>query len=167
MRNVVFAQHNLAMDRSFNEFNVIVCRNVMIYFERSLQERVFELFDDSLARLGVLALGHKESLADEPARRSLQGARPARAPLPQGQMTYELVVIGASWGGLRAVGTVLEGLGDAPGAAIVVGQHRGPTGGERLAPLLQRNTRLPVREAEDKDRLTPGTVYLAPRITTR
>ena len=62
MRNVVFAQHNLAMDRSFNEFHVIICRNVMIYFERSLQERVFELFDDSLARLGVLALGHKESL---------------------------------------------------------------------------------------------------------
>jgi len=62
MRNVVFAQHNLAMDRSFNEFHVIVCRNVMIYFERSLQQRVFELFDDSLARFGILALGHKESL---------------------------------------------------------------------------------------------------------
>ncbi len=62
MRNVVFAQHNLAMDRSFNEFHVIICRNVMIYFERSLQQRVFELFDDSLARLGILALGHKESL---------------------------------------------------------------------------------------------------------
>jgi chemotaxis protein methyltransferase CheR len=62
MRNVVFAQHNLAMDRSFNEFHVILCRNVMIYFERSLQQRVFQLFDDSLARLGILALGHKESL---------------------------------------------------------------------------------------------------------
>ena len=62
MRNVVFAQHNLATDRSFNEFHVIVCRNVMIYFERSLQQRVFDLFDESLARLGVLALGHKESL---------------------------------------------------------------------------------------------------------
>jgi chemotaxis protein methyltransferase CheR len=62
MRNVVFAQHNLASDRSFNEFHVIVCRNVMIYFERSLQQRVFELFDDSLTRLGILALGHKESL---------------------------------------------------------------------------------------------------------
>jgi two-component system chemotaxis response regulator CheB len=78
-------------------------------------------------------------------------------------MTYELVVIGASWGGLRAVGTLLEGLGDASGgAAIVVGQHRGAHGGERLAPLLQRNTTLSVREAEDKDRLEPGTVFLAP-----
>jgi chemotaxis protein methyltransferase CheR len=62
MRNVVFAQHNLAMDRSFNEFQLILCRNVMIYFERSLQKRVFELFDGSLARFGILALGHKESL---------------------------------------------------------------------------------------------------------
>jgi chemotaxis protein methyltransferase CheR len=62
MRNVVFAQHNLASDRSFNEFHVIVCRNVMIYFERGLQQRVFDLFDESLTRLGILALGHKESL---------------------------------------------------------------------------------------------------------
>jgi chemotaxis protein methyltransferase CheR len=62
MHNVVFAQHNLATDRSFNEFHVIVCRNVMIYFERGLQKRVFDLFDESLARLGILALGHKESL---------------------------------------------------------------------------------------------------------
>jgi chemotaxis protein methyltransferase CheR len=62
LRNVVFAQHNLASDQSFNEFHMILCRNVMIYFERSLQERVFELFDDSLARLGILGLGHKESL---------------------------------------------------------------------------------------------------------
>ncbi len=60
--NVVFAQHNLVSDRSFNEFNVIVCRNVMIYFDRSLQDRVLKLFDDSLANFGVLALGHKESI---------------------------------------------------------------------------------------------------------
>jgi chemotaxis protein methyltransferase CheR len=62
VRNVVFAQHNLVSDRSFNEFHVILCRNVMIYFDRSLQQHVFELFDESLARLGVLGLGHKESL---------------------------------------------------------------------------------------------------------
>jgi two-component system chemotaxis response regulator CheB len=77
-------------------------------------------------------------------------------------VNYELVVIGASWGGLHAVGTVLDGLGDASSAAIVVVQHRGTAGGERLAPLLQRRTRLPVREAEDKDPLTPGSIYLAP-----
>jgi chemotaxis protein methyltransferase CheR len=60
--NVVFAQHNLASDRSFNEFNVILCRNVLIYFGRDLQRRVHRLFYDSLARFGVIALGQKETL---------------------------------------------------------------------------------------------------------
>jgi two-component system chemotaxis response regulator CheB len=77
-------------------------------------------------------------------------------------VNYELLVIGASWGGLRAVGTVLAGLGDDSPAAIVVAQHRGPSSGERLAQLLQRQTVLPVREAEDKDELAAGSVYLAP-----
>jgi chemotaxis protein methyltransferase CheR len=62
VENVVFAQHNLVSDRSFNEFHVIVCRNVMIYFDRPLQDRVHRLFYESLATFGVLALGHKESI---------------------------------------------------------------------------------------------------------
>jgi chemotaxis protein methyltransferase CheR len=66
LRNTVLAQHNLASDRSFNEFHVILCRNVMIYFEQSLQEKVFALFDASLARFGILGLGHKESLRNNP-----------------------------------------------------------------------------------------------------
>jgi chemotaxis protein methyltransferase CheR len=59
---VVFAQHNLVDDRSFAEFNVILCRNVMIYFDRPLQNRVHELFYESLPTYGILALGGKESL---------------------------------------------------------------------------------------------------------
>jgi chemotaxis protein methyltransferase CheR len=66
VENVVFAQHNLASDNSFNEFNAIVCRNVMIYFDRPLQDRVHDLFYTSLGRLGVLALGHKESIKFSP-----------------------------------------------------------------------------------------------------
>jgi chemotaxis protein methyltransferase CheR len=64
--NVVFAPHNLVTDGSFNEFNVIMCRNVMIYFNRDLQNRVHELFHKSLTRLGVLGLGKKESLQFTP-----------------------------------------------------------------------------------------------------
>jgi chemotaxis protein methyltransferase CheR len=60
--NVVWAPHNLVQDHAFNEFNLILCRNVMIYFDRPLQNRVHELFHDSLERLGILALGHKESI---------------------------------------------------------------------------------------------------------
>jgi chemotaxis protein methyltransferase CheR len=64
--NVVFAQHNLVSDRSFNEFNVIVCRNVMIYFDRALQDHVHRLFYESLITFGVLALGAKESIRFSP-----------------------------------------------------------------------------------------------------
>lgn len=60
--NVVFAQHNLVTDGSFSEFNAILCRNVMIYFDRGLQDRVHGLFYDSLVNFGVLALGRKESI---------------------------------------------------------------------------------------------------------
>ncbi len=61
-RNVVFSQHNLVTDRSFSEFNVIFCRNVLIYFDRNLQNRVHSLFYESLVMFGILALGSKESL---------------------------------------------------------------------------------------------------------
>lgn len=61
-RNIVFAHHNLATDGSFNEFHVIFCRNVMIYFNRRLQDRVHGLLFESLRRFGTLALGLKESL---------------------------------------------------------------------------------------------------------
>ena len=60
--SVVFAQHNLVSDGRFNEFHLIVCRNVLIYFDRELQDRVHKLFHDSLIRFGMLALGHKESI---------------------------------------------------------------------------------------------------------
>jgi chemotaxis protein methyltransferase CheR len=60
--NIVFGQHDLATDRSFNEFNLILCRNVMIHFGAPLRCRVHALLDDSLVRLGVLGLGAHETL---------------------------------------------------------------------------------------------------------
>lgn len=62
-KHIVFAKHNLATDRSFNEFHVILCRNVLIYFNRELQERVHELFYNSLPMFGILGLGDKESIS--------------------------------------------------------------------------------------------------------
>lgn len=59
---MICATHNLVSDSSFNEFQLILCRNVLIYFDRMLQERVFDLFDASLERLGYIALGTKETL---------------------------------------------------------------------------------------------------------
>ncbi len=59
---MVFATHNLVADSSFNEFQLILCRNTLIYFNKKLQSRVLELFDHSLDLLGFLGLGSKESL---------------------------------------------------------------------------------------------------------
>lgn len=59
---MIFSTHNLVSDHSFNEFQLILCRNVLIYFDKELQHKVFHLFDNSLEKLGYLALGSKESL---------------------------------------------------------------------------------------------------------
>ncbi|MNV28759.1 Chemotaxis protein methyltransferase Cher2 [compost metagenome] len=61
-KNIIFAEHNLATDTSFNEFNVIFCRNVMIYFNDELRDHVHGLFHESLSRFGILVLGSKESI---------------------------------------------------------------------------------------------------------
>lgn len=61
-QNIVFSHHNLVTDQVFNEFQLICCRNVLIYFNKTLQNRVFHLFYDSLSPLGYLAIGMKESL---------------------------------------------------------------------------------------------------------
>jgi chemotaxis protein methyltransferase CheR len=63
-RNVHFAQHNLVIDRSFNEFHAILCRNVLIYFDAELQRRVHALLRGSLTSDGVLVLGRSETLPD-------------------------------------------------------------------------------------------------------
>jgi len=59
---MIFATHNLVSDRSFNEFQLIMCRNVLIYFDKLLQEKVFKLFNSSLELFGFVALGSKETL---------------------------------------------------------------------------------------------------------
>ncbi len=66
MEKMIFSTHNLVSDYSFNEFQLILCRNVLIYFERGLQSKVFDLFDKSLENFGYLALGSKESLRFSP-----------------------------------------------------------------------------------------------------
>lgn len=61
-RNMIYSQHNLVSDGPFNEFNLILCRNVLIYFDATLRERVHALLHASLAPFGVLGLGVKETV---------------------------------------------------------------------------------------------------------
>lgn len=61
-KNIVFAHHNLVTDRSFNKFDLILVRNVLIYFNDELRNRVLDLLDSSLSETGILALGNRETL---------------------------------------------------------------------------------------------------------
>jgi chemotaxis protein methyltransferase CheR len=83
-RNIVFSQHNLVSDGAFNEFNVILCRNVMIYFNRDLQERTHALIYGSLSNFGILGLGSKESLR-------LLPQEPFYEPLEAGEKLYRRI----------------------------------------------------------------------------
>ena len=69
---IIFSSHNLVTDNSFNEFQLILCRNVIIYFDRPLQNKVFRLFDNSLEKFGYLALGTKESLDFSPTAKNFE-----------------------------------------------------------------------------------------------
>jgi len=78
-------------------------------------------------------------------------------------MTYEIVVVGASWGGLHALERVLTGLPEQFEPAVVIAQHRSPQSQrDGLATLLEQYAHRPVQDAGDKDPIEPGRVYLAP-----
>ena len=127
----VFARHNLATDGPFNEFDLIVCRNVLIYFGKELQMRALDLFDDSLHGLGMLGLGSQESL---------EGTRQATrfGTLVEGERLYRkragmtnvgaILVVDDQPESLVALRTVLEPLG----REVVTA----PSGEEALKQLL-------------------------------
>jgi chemotaxis protein methyltransferase CheR len=73
--SITWARHSLVTDGSFNDFHLIVCANVLIYFRSSLQERAHRLFYDSLIRGGFLALGKRESLLNCPDRNHYEEVR--------------------------------------------------------------------------------------------
>ncbi|HMI21961.1 MAG TPA: chemotaxis protein CheB, partial [Gaiellaceae bacterium] len=99
----------------------------------------------------------------QPVRGWLRGARPEREALQKDQLMYDLVCIGASWGGLRAIGQVLADLPAELDLPIAIAQHRHPDSQEgTLAELLQAQTNRPVLDVEDKMAIEPSHVYIAP-----
>lgn len=189
--NIVFANHNLVTDGVFNEMHLVLCRNVMIYFNRTLQNRVFKLFRDALCYNGFLCLGAKETLkfsefADDFEESSVMRERIFRKVLPterrpqsctgekqflpdtgsqaagSGKRLFEVVVIGVSTGGLKALTRILGSLGDDFPLSIIIVQHQYPSSSDYLANFLDKNSPLKVKEAEDKEMILLGTVYIAP-----
>ena len=170
-RNVVFSQHNLVTDRSFSEFHVIFCRNVLIYFDKTLQNRVHSLFYDCLVMFGILALGSKESLqvlavravlreAESDARSSTGRSTDDRSP----GVGYDIVVVGTSWGGLAALRDARRAACRATFRMAVVARAASPQGlrspAARAAAGAHR--RSCVCEVEDKMPIEHGHVYVAP-----
>lgn len=80
--NIVFANHNVVTDSVFGEMNMILCRNVLIYFDSDLQNRVLQLFYDSLRPNGFLCLGSKETL-------EFSGVQEHFVSLVDGQKVYQ------------------------------------------------------------------------------
>jgi len=71
-RNTLFSVHNLISDNVFNEFQMITCRNVFIYFDSELQDKILEVFYNSLCSFGFLCLGSKETIRSEYYRKRLK-----------------------------------------------------------------------------------------------
>ena len=69
---IIFSTHNLVSDKVFNHFDLIICRNVLIYFNKSLQDNVLQLFYDSLTENGILGIGSKETLMFSPIESKMQ-----------------------------------------------------------------------------------------------
>jgi chemotaxis protein methyltransferase CheR len=69
---IIFSTHNLVSDNAFNQFDLIICRNVLIYFNKSLQDKVLQLFYNSLTKKGMLAIGSKETLMFSPIESKMQ-----------------------------------------------------------------------------------------------
>jgi two-component system chemotaxis response regulator CheB len=77
-------------------------------------------------------------------------------------MAFELIVVGGSWGGMRALASVLGSLPTDFELPVAVVQHRSPGGDEMLEQVLARGSGLPIVAATDKEPLVPGRVYVAP-----
>jgi hypothetical protein len=164
-RKITFSDHSLATDNVFSEVHLVICRNVLIYFDHALQTRALKLFAESLIRADFW-----DWLEREPAFQRGGGPVPrvlhARAHLPEkggGAVTrrIELVVIGGSAGAFDVLRDVLRQLTArfAPAMAIVV--HLPPTGPNLLPEVFSNPFGPRMKLAEDKEPIAGGTIYFA------
>jgi chemotaxis protein methyltransferase CheR len=143
--NVTFADHSLATDSVFSETQLVSCRNVLIYFNKDLQDRALGLFHESLCHRGFLVLGSKESVdfsaySDVSSRwSSLNGSTVMNG--------VRAVVIGASAGGVTALFTVLGALPAGFAIPVLCVLHLPDDRHSQLAEVLQRRLQRPVCEA--------------------
>jgi chemotaxis protein methyltransferase CheR len=188
--SIVWANHNLTVDRVFGEMNLILCRNVLIYFSKPLQNHALELFTASLTDGGYLCLGSKESLdfssvsqcyaptaLKERIYRRLhcdcvepEGFKSQRMNVrerfsglePSGQNPPGVLAIGCSLGGLKALQTLLPGLPASFPLPVLITQHIAASPASAMAEVLQKDCALAVQEAKVGEKIQAGCIYLAP-----
>ncbi len=160
-KRIVFSDHSLATDSAFAEVQLASCRNVLIYFERDLQERAIGVLRESICRKGFLGLGLKETLRFT-RHAYVPGGRPGSEDLPEAMIAPRIIVIGGSAGALDGLMTILAALPATFEIPIVVVVHLSPNQPSLVPGVLERATALHVVEIEDKQPLVAATVHVAP-----
>jgi len=169
VKNVLFSHHNLATDSVFGEMQMIVCRNVLIYFDKQLQERVFKLFDDSLCEGGILCLGSKEtlrysSISDKyDVISSEQKIYRKKVTLKKKPVEhYDWILIGTSAGGFEALKVALSTLPEDFNIPILIVRHQSESSSIAVDELLGKYFQLKTEIAKSGEKPQPGCIYLAP-----
>ena len=167
-QSIVFSDHSLATDSVFAEVQLVSCRNVLIYFNRELQDRAIGLFSEALCRKGFLGIGAKESLRfsshsdafvevvrddrifqrREDVRMTALGSATRSA--------VDAVVIGASAGGVETLSVLLARFARSDCTSVFVVLHLPRERPSLLVEIFQPKCAVPVREAQDKDPVEPG-----------
>lgn len=182
-QRIVWANHNLTTDRIFGEMNLIMCRNVLIYFTPALQNQVLSLFTASLSHGGFLCLGNKETLdfssvkncytplelkdkiwrkkSDDDFVLPILPEKP-KPTINKKRQNEGIVAIGCSMGGAKALQMILSQLPKDFLLPIVITQHISASKDSLLAEVLQRSSDLIVKDAEDGESIKKGYIYLAP-----
>ncbi len=164
--DIVFASHNLGGDGVFGEMQMVLCRNVLIYFKDRLKDRALDLFHSTLADGGFLCLGTKETLDGRAIATVLSGDCATYSHLQETSMPelpgFKAIVIGISTGGIEALKDLLGALPKDFLLPILIVHHISPDSGSGMANLLDGICNIRVKEADDQELPVGGTVYMAP-----
>ena len=174
-KNITFANHNLVTDGIFGEMHLILCRNVLIYFDKVLQKRVLNLICESLTNGGFLCLGTMESLlfsdvemkfdlAEESEkiyrkRYFSEESKNGGTPI---QKKFSALVIGVSAGGLKALSEIFSSLKKDLKIPIIVTQHLSPNEATSLSEILNFKSSIEVLDASENLKIMPNKIYIGP-----
>ncbi len=172
-KNITFANHNLVSDGIFGEMHLILCRNVLIYFDKVLQNRALNLLCDCLVNGGYLCLGTMENLmfsdvekkfdlVDEKGKIYQKKYLAREIGLSESEKDFKCVVIGVSAGGLNALSVIFSSLKDDLQIPIIVTQHLHPKEKCSLPEILNSKCRIKIVEAEDNMEIVTNRIYIGP-----